>query len=164
MNTFRLLLLSMVLMGCQDEKPQEDSVDEVSLEIEVDSTLQEAPFVAAIDEAELVSSEPEPSPVAWNGTFTGTLPCADCPGIDITLVLSDDNTYILEQYYQEKGEAPIRTKGMLSWNDAGDIVTLADELAPNQYLFSSMMLIKLDMNGEKITSDLAEFYQLRKKE
>ncbi|MCE7733051.1 copper resistance protein NlpE [Vibrio campbellii] len=166
MNTFRLLLLSMsvALMGCQDEKPQEASVDEAPLEIEADSTLQEAPLVAAIDKAELVSNEQPSNQEAWSGTFTGTLPCADCPGIDTTLVLSDDNTYTLEQHYQEKGEAPIRTEGLLSWNDTGDTVTLLGEHAPNQYHFSDMMLTKLDMNGEKITGDLAELYQLSKHE
>jgi uncharacterized lipoprotein NlpE involved in copper resistance len=165
MNTFRLLLLSMsvALIGCQDEKPQEASVDEVPSEIEAASTSQETPMVET-DDAERISNEQPSSQEVWSGTFTGTLPCADCPGIDMTLNLSDDNTYTLEQYYQEKGEAPIRTEGMLSWNDAGDTVTLVDEPAPNQYFFSDMMLMKLDMNGEKITGDLAEFYQLRKQD
>lgn len=165
MNTFRLLLLSMsiALMGCQDEKPQQAFVEKSPLEIEVTSTLQEAPVVKT-DEAERVLNELPPSQPTWSGTFTGVLPCADCPGIDTTLILSDDNTYTLERRYQEKGEAPIRTEGMLSWNDAGDTVTLLDERGPNQYFLSDMMLMKLDINGEKVTGDLAELYQLSKQE
>ena len=36
------------------------------------------------------------------GTFTGTLPCADCPGIDTQLVLNADGTYKLHEVYQGK--------------------------------------------------------------
>lgn len=62
MNIFRLLLLSMsvALIGCQDEKPQETSVDEASLEIEAASTSQKAPVVET-DDAERISNEQQSS-------------------------------------------------------------------------------------------------------
>src|SRR5690606_16721825 len=31
--------------------------------------------------------------LGWNGTYEGTLPCADCPGIKATIELKDDNTF-----------------------------------------------------------------------
>lgn len=34
------------------------------------------------------------------GTFRGTLPCADCPGIDTVLSLKADGTYALTEDYQ----------------------------------------------------------------
>ena len=55
---------------------------------------------------------------AFAGTFTGTLPCADCPGIDVTLALEADGTYQLTQVYQERPDATWRTDG--SWTAEGD--------------------------------------------
>ena len=34
------------------------------------------------------------------GTFSGTLPCADCPGIDATLELNPDGSYKITDAYQ----------------------------------------------------------------
>lgn len=38
------------------------------------------------------------------GTYAGTIPCADCPGIDETLTLNADSTFILQSIYQERNE------------------------------------------------------------
>ena len=48
------------------------------------------------------------------GTFTGTLPCASCPGIDTTLVLAADGTYELTEAYREDPGPAIATEG--SWS------------------------------------------------
>lgn len=37
------------------------------------------------------------------GTFQGVLPCADCAGINTTLVLQENGTYQLTQEYSGKG-------------------------------------------------------------
>ncbi len=36
------------------------------------------------------------------GTFAGTLPCADCPGIDVTVTLHGDGSYRITNVYQER--------------------------------------------------------------
>lgn len=51
------------------------------------------------------------------GTFTGTLPCASCPGIDTTLVLAADGTYQLTESYLEDPEPAIATEGTWSVED-----------------------------------------------
>ena len=38
----------------------------------------------------------------WAGTYEGTLPCADCPGIKTTITLKDDNTYTISEEYLER--------------------------------------------------------------
>lgn len=48
------------------------------------------------------------------GTFTGSLPCASCPGIDTTLVLAADGTYDLTEAYREDPGPAIATEG--SWS------------------------------------------------
>ena len=52
--------------------------------------------------------------VGFAGTFTGTLPCASCPGIDTTLVLAADGTYELTEAYREDPGPAIGTDG--SWS------------------------------------------------
>ncbi len=37
------------------------------------------------------------------GVFSGTLPCADCPGIDTEITLNRDGTYTLHQVYRDRG-------------------------------------------------------------
>ena len=39
---------------------------------------------------------------AFAGRFAGTLPCADCPGIDESLVLSADGSFELTDTYRER--------------------------------------------------------------
>ena len=39
---------------------------------------------------------------AFAGTFTGTLPCDGCAGIDTTLVLDADGAYAIDEVYQGK--------------------------------------------------------------
>ena len=53
---------------------------------------------AAVDPAPAADAMPANLPFdqkGFAGTFKGTLPCADCPGIDTTLVLNADGTYTL---------------------------------------------------------------------
>lgn len=45
------------------------------------------------------------------GNFEGTLPCADCPGIDTTLQLAPDGTYVLGEVYQEGEDGAFKSEG-----------------------------------------------------
>lgn len=76
------------------------------------------PATPATDTAPVAAAEPAPvaaesagaSSVAevpfdvkgFAGTFSGTLPCADCPGIDTTITLKPDGTYAVHEVYQGK--------------------------------------------------------------
>ena len=50
---------------------------------------------------------------AFAGTFKGKLPCADCPGIDETLVLAPDGSFTLTDVYQERPQGTRTIAG--SW-------------------------------------------------
>ncbi len=97
------------------------------------------------------------------GTYTGVLPCADCPGIETTLVLKSDETYRLETRYQGKGnESPFVAEG--NWALKDDRVKLKDiKDAPDTYLIEDGYLVQLDMDGKKVEGALAEHYVLKKK-
>ena len=65
--------------------------------------------------------------VDWDGTYAGILPCASCPGIDVTLDLESDGRYRLAETYQDSGEATFVEQGTFTWNEAGTTITLDDE-------------------------------------
>lgn len=100
----------------------------------------------------------------WQGTYQGTLPCADCAGIDYTLTLNEDETYTLAQVYQGKGSSdPFTSSGKFHWDTQGNMITLEDgSETPNQYSVGENMLMKLDISGQKITGDMATLYHLKK--
>lgn len=51
------------------------------------------------------------SPPTALATFKGTLPCADCPGIDTVITLKPDGTYESSMTYQGKSTAPFTETG-----------------------------------------------------
>lgn len=98
----------------------------------------------------------------WPGTYSGTLPCADCDGIETTITLRGDGTFEREQRYLGKPGAPLTDSGQFAWNDAGSTVTLAPGSATAQmYQVGENQLFHLDRAGNRISGDLAPMYILR---
>lgn len=99
----------------------------------------------------------------WAGIYKGVVPCADCEGIETTITLNADKTYVLATRYMGKKQTAIEEKGSFSWNDAGAIVTLAGlKEKPSQYQVGENKITQLDMSGNKITGDMADKYVLLK--
>ena len=99
----------------------------------------------------------------WAGTYSCTLPCASCPGIEMTLTLYQDRSYTMTTAYLDKNSPnSIDNKGNFRWNEAGNTITLENEEAPNQYFVGENYIAKLDSNGERVTGDLADMYILKK--
>lgn len=97
------------------------------------------------------------------GTYTGTLPCADCEGIETVIVLSQESTYTIKTTYLGKGsDNEINSQGSFSWNDEGNSITLLNEAEPNQYFVGENVLFHLDREGNRITGNQAERYRLEK--
>lgn len=99
----------------------------------------------------------------YEGTYIGTLPCADCPGIYTELTLKG-NDYTLETIYTGKEDVDKNTftkSGKYTWNTDGNIITLNND-STQQYQVGENVLFALDGNGKRIAGDLAEFYVLKK--
>jgi copper homeostasis protein (lipoprotein) len=91
------------------------------------------------------------------GVFTGTLPCADCPGIDATLTLKPDGSYASHQAYRER-DSSFDDSGVWSVEDAGGKIRLATR-GPNPQvrlyaIVSRDELRMLDADGKPIESGL----------
>jgi uncharacterized lipoprotein NlpE involved in copper resistance len=100
----------------------------------------------------------------WNGTYKGILPCAACEGIETTLTLNSDKSYILVTNYLGRNDALEQEKrGQFSWNEDGSIITLTNiDSAPNQYKVGETRIWQLNVDGKLITGDLADHYVLTK--
>lgn len=96
------------------------------------------------------------------GTYTGTLPAADAPGIAVTLTLFDDGNYTrrseyLERdaVYDEKGRFVIEQELLTLYPDQGE--------ADDCYRIENNRLRLLDSERQPITGKLAEYYVLTRK-
>ena len=98
--------------------------------------------------------------VDWAGTYQGTLPCADCPGIRYTITLNEDDTYVLKTRYLERGDSVFTESGSFAWDENGGEITLADR--GEKFQVGENRLFHLDMEGNRITGTLAEHYVLTK--
>ncbi|GHT41338.1 lipoprotein [Bacteroidia bacterium] len=102
--------------------------------------------------------------VNWQGTYTGTTPCADCEGIQTTLTLNE-STYVLETVYIGKSNEVYKTEGKFVWNDEGSRITLDNEKTNGfntQFRVGENVLWQLDREGKQIEGELADMYMLRK--
>ncbi|TKR33597.1 copper resistance protein NlpE [Luteimonas gilva] len=56
---------------------------------------------------------------AFAGEFAGTLPCADCAGIDTKISLAGDGTYASAETYRGKSAEPVKSDGTWTAEDNG---------------------------------------------
>lgn len=92
------------------------------------------------------------------GTFRGTLPCADCPGIDETLRLGVDGDFELTDVYRERPDSTHVVQGR--WSTGNDDTRL--RLAPDEKrsvdrvfaIDDNDTLTQLGMDGTRIDSAL----------
>lgn len=94
----------------------------------------------------------------YQGTYVGTLPCADCEGIAIKLILVED-TFSLETTYLGKSQEVISNTGTYSWTKQKNVIQLSNQ---DYYWVIENQLVKLDMQGNKISGALADKYYLKK--
>lgn len=118
MNPKLLVLASVALIalaGCEPQKPAEPAVDAPKAETAA------APAAAPEPAAPVA---PALDPKAFAGTFSGTLPCADCPGINTTLELKADGTYAVTTNYQDRKNSETKGDGTWTAEEAGQRIRL----------------------------------------
>lgn len=96
------------------------------------------------------------------GTYEGTLPGADCPGIETTLALAPNGSYTLHMKYLER-ETAYDEKG--AFEVKGNLLTLipSDGGQPAYYKVEENRLRHLNADRQPVTGELAEYYVLQKK-
>lgn len=147
-----LLIMVLFTFSCQTKE-----VNEGESVMESETTVDEEVSDIPLGDNSEVSLD-------WNGTYIGTLPCADCEGIETTLTLHSDRTYVLNtRYLGRNDDLQEERSGSFTWGSNGSIITLSDlEGMPGKYKVGENRIWHLDMNGEMITGDLADHYILSK--
>lgn len=97
----------------------------------------------------------------YEGIYQGELPTASGEGMKVTITLGKDD-YTKEVLYIGKETTPTKTAGTYKWDEAGTIITLEGQDKPNQYFIGENTLTQLDIDGNKITGDMADKYVLSK--
>jgi uncharacterized lipoprotein NlpE involved in copper resistance len=98
----------------------------------------------------------------WDGVYTGTIPSASGPGIDVRLRLNNDQSFELNYKYLDRTGSPVNWTGSFKWDDTGSIITLDVIDAPPHYRVAQNKLTQLDMKGKRISGKLADNYVLNK--
>ena len=122
---------------------------------------------AASGGAETVAEAPDmhtaETSLDYQGTYAGTLPAADCPGIETRLTLKKDGTFNLHMKYIDR-DAEFDTKG--GYSVRGNLLTLTPENGEEveYYKVEENRLRRLDADKQPVTGPLDENYVLKKTE
>ena len=148
----------LALAAC---KPSADKAAPAESADPVASVAQPATEAHPTDVISEVDNSPAPEGLdvrAFAGSFRGTLPCADCPGIDSTIELKADGTYALHDVYQESNGATNDGAGTWTVEEAGKRIRLDPDSKEDQdrlyAVVSNDELHMLDSEGNPPSSGL----------
>ena len=151
-----LLLTGLILGSCQNknEKTAETTTSETTTEV----VPQDSAEVMEVSDGHTTENS-----VDWNGTYKGTIPCASCPGIESTLTLNTDKTYVLESSYIGEKKQNFVDKGTFEFSKDGSFITLKDDPAPNEskvFFVGENQVFMAEKVGDR---SMKEDYKLTKK-
>ena len=154
-----LLVIALMLAGCsQLTAPDQTSSRPMN-------AAQTAEPAAAEDEVvnnettEALATSFEQIFIDSDVSFTGTLPCADCPGIQYHLNLYRDGRFEVRQEYLERGDINI-INGIWLLEKRNLHLVNQQHTLPAFYFSSNNRLAMLDLAGKPISSALN--YQLER--
>lgn len=104
------------------------------------------------------SNIPGGADVSDDIVYQGILPCADCEGIETTVTLHKGNRYTLRSVYLGADQPPMVETGTFKRHRQESRIVLDDG---RQFKQGENSLLHLTLDGEVITSALAEYYVLR---
>jgi copper homeostasis protein (lipoprotein) len=101
-----VLFASIAVAACKPQAPAEPAAPaapEAPAEPAKTETMAEPSAPVAVESSPATSAADVPFDVkGFAGVFSGTLPCADCPGIDTRITFNADGTYKLHETFHGK--------------------------------------------------------------
>ncbi len=153
------LCVALAAAGCKpaaDDAAPAESTAAPATAVDPEPAIDEQPT----DVLREVDHAPAPEGLdvrAFAGSFSGTIPCADCPGIDATVTLNADGTYTTHDAYQER-DTSFDSSGTWTVEDAGKRIRLDPNSKDEQdrlfEVVSDDALRMLDIDGNPIQSGL----------
>lgn len=126
-------------------------------------TAQDETTNDSISVADSVSADVDLAAVA--GTYEGTLPVADCPGIKTVLTINADSTYQLQQDYIDRKDGHDEASGVLQVLD-GNVMMLVRPSSGEHSFYKvkdSKSIVMTDSLGNEPEGETAKLYVLTKK-
>ena len=141
-------VMSLALMtSCNGNKTAQNAVNNDSVNV-ADTAVNEKVDLASVA-----------------GTYEGTLPAADCPGIKTVLTINADKTYELKQDYIDRKDGHDEASGVLELLD-GNVLMLVRPSSGEHTFYKvkdDKSIIMTDSLGNEPEDDMAKLYVLTKK-
>lgn len=138
-----------VLSSCTEKKTTANATDKDSTSV-VDTTATDDNYV----DLAVVS-----------GTYEGTLPAADCPGIKTVLTIKADSTYQLQQDYIDKKNGHDEASGVFKVLDGKVLMIVRPSSGEQTYykVKDNNSIVMTDSLGVEPEGETAKLYVLKKK-
>ena len=145
-----ILFASVILTSCKDETKKADNFEENKEIVNEQSGMDGHTSINSLD---------------WEGTYQGTLPCADCDGIFTELTINNDNTFVMHST-KMSGDKKDKTskEGTYQWDETGSNISMEIDGAKINYKVGENKLILLNDKGQLMPETEKENYILIKKE
>ncbi len=108
---------------------------------------------------------PAKETVSFQGIYTGTTPCADCPGIYMVSEFYPDSTYYQTMTYIDR-DTKATDSGKWKLQDSVITVSFQGDNSQDRYfkVMNDSSLRMLDADKNIITGELEKYYILQKKD
>ncbi len=119
---------------------------------------------ASTDSTQVAGSDTAAIDTSYCGTYRGTLPAADCPGIKTVLTISSDSTYSLSSDYVGKKDGQFVTSGVYHMRD-GKLIELVTPSSGEKTYYKvkdSKSVVMTDSLGNEPEGETAKLYVLTK--
>lgn len=138
-----------VLSSCTEKKTTANATDKDSTSV-VDTTATDDNYVDL---------------AAVSGTYEGTLPAADCPGIKTVLTIKADSTYLLQQDYIDKKNGHDEASGVFKVLDGKRLMLVRPSSGEQTYykVKDNNSIVMTDSLGVEPEGETAKLYVLKKK-
>lgn len=138
-----------VLSSCTEKKTTANATDKDSTSV-VDTTATDDNYVDL---------------AAVSGTYEGTLPAADCPGIKTVLTIKADSTYQLQQDYIDKKNGHDEASGVFKVLDGKRLMLVRPSSGEHTYykVKDNNSIVMTDSLGVEPEGETAKLYVLKKK-
>lgn len=138
-----------VLSSCTEKKTTANATDKDSTSV-VDTTATDDNYVDL---------------AAISGTYEGTLPAADCPGIKTVLTIKADSTYQLQQDYIDKKNGHDEASGVFKVLDGKRLMLVRPSSGEQTYykVKDNNSIVMTDSLGVEPEGETAKLYVLKKK-
>lgn len=103
--------------------------------------------------------------IAYCGTYQGTLPAADCPGIKTVLTIAADSTYTLSSQYIDRQAQPVVTSGVYHLKQGGKLIELVTPSSGEKTYYKikdAKSIVMTDSAGIEPQGPTAKFYVLKR--